>query len=312
MTEHVVVLTFALLALVVAVAVFVRRQRAFRAEVDRWRTRHPVGADGIVPGAGSIALDGGERAALLLHGFGDTPQTVERLATVLHARGWTVRAPLLPGHGRTLEEFHASRGADWSATARRAFEELRARHERVAIVGLSMGGALATTLAASVGERAATLVLLAPFLSVAPSGRLLTALWPLWSLWRAWVPGDAASAIHDPVARGESLGYGVSSPRTLRELRGIVDAASDASRRLSVPTLVVHSRTDYRIPQAAAERAFARLAARRKELRWVEQSGHVITVDRDADAVIALVVAWLEDHPATPRATARERSGGDE
>lgn len=312
MTEHVVVPPFAVVLLVVAIAVIVRRQRAFRAEVERWRARRPLGADGIVPGAGSIALDGGDRAALLLHGFGDTPQTVERLAAALHARGWTVRAPLLPGHGRTLDAFHASRGAEWTATARRAFEELRARHERVAIVGLSMGGALATTLAASVGDRAVALVLLAPFLRVAPSGRLLTALWPLWSLWRAWVPGDAASSIHDPVARRESLGYGVSSPRALRELRGIVDGAGEATHRLQLPTLVVHSRTDYRIPEADAERAFARVGAPEKALRWVERSGHVITVDRDADAVTALVIEWLERHAPPPPTRAGDRSAGDE
>ncbi len=225
-----------------------RRHRVFQGEMRRWRERHPVGADGIVPGAGAIALDGGERAVLLLHGFGDTPQTLERLARALYANGWTVRAPLLPGHGRTLEAFHASRGAEWTATARDAFDRLRATHDRVAIVGLSMGGALATSLAVAVGARAVTLVLLAPFLGVATSGRLLTAAWPLWSLWRAWVPGDAASAIHDPAARRESLGYGVASPRALRELRGIVDDASRACRQLQIPTLVVHSRTDYRIP----------------------------------------------------------------
>lgn len=301
---YAVAVTLALLMLVTA-----RRRHAFRAEMEAWRMRHPVGPAGIVPGAGPIALDAGERAVLLLHGFGDTPQTLERLAHALHATGWTVRVPLLPGHGRTLEQFHASRGAEWTAAAREAFEQLRATHPSVAIVGLSMGGALATSLAASVGTRAATLVLLAPFLEVAPSGRLLTALWPLWALWRAWVPGDAASAIHDPGARSKSLGYGVSSPRALRELRGIVDDAGRASRQLQIPTFVVHSRTDYRIPIPSAERAFARLAAPEKELRWVERSGHVITVDRDAEMVIAMVLAWLDRHMPTQESSRPDASG---
>lgn len=311
-TEGTVALSGVAVAVAVLLLVMTRRRRAFRAEMKAWRTRHPTGPDGIVPGAQEIALAAGERAVLLLHGFGDTPQTLERLAHALHAQGWTVRVPLLPGHGRTLEAFHASRGADWTAAARDAFERLRATHTSVAIVGLSMGGALATSLAAAVGDRAATLVLLAPFLEVAPRGRLLTALWPLWSLWRAWVPGDAASAIHDPAARRESLGYGVSSPRALRELRGIVDDASRASRQLQVPTLVVHSRTDYRIPQPAAERAFSRLVAPSKELRWVDHSGHVITVDRDAGAVIAMVIAWLDRQVPAREARRGKASAGQE
>jgi carboxylesterase len=305
-----------LVALLTALVVG-RRRREFQAAIRTWRATHPLGPDGIVPGAAPISLDAGDRAVVLLHGFGDTPQTLAKLAHVLHARGWTVRAPLLPGHGRTLESFHASRGEQWTATAREAFETLRAAHTTVAIVGLSMGGALAASLAAAVGDRAATLILLAPFLEVAPSGRLLTAAWPIWSLWRAWVPGDGAAAIHDPVARDESLGYGVSSPRALRELRGIVDAAGRASRQLHIPTLVMHSRTDYRIPVATAVRGFARIGATEKRLQWVERSGHVITVDRDADAVIATVADWLEQH-APPRRVAstdrppRDDSAGEE
>ena len=72
------------------------------------------GQDGVIPGAGPIRLDrpGGAHAVLLVHGFGDTPQTLGYLARDLHARGYTVRAPLLPGHGRTLRAFAASRATE--------------------------------------------------------------------------------------------------------------------------------------------------------------------------------------------------------
>ena len=72
-------------------------------------TRLTVGNDGIVLGAGAIAHDAvTDRAVLLLHGFGDTPQTLHYVADALFAAGYTVRAPLLPGHGRTLAEFGTS------------------------------------------------------------------------------------------------------------------------------------------------------------------------------------------------------------
>jgi esterase/lipase len=45
------------------------------------------------------------RAVLLIHGGGDTPQTLRYLADALHAQGYAVRAPLLPGHGRMVREF---------------------------------------------------------------------------------------------------------------------------------------------------------------------------------------------------------------
>lgn len=285
----------AALTVVAALIAGIRRRRE-RERVERaWRAAHVLAADGIVPGAAAITLDGGARAVLLLHGFADTPQTLARQAQALHLRGWTVRVPLLPGHGRTLEAFRASDAAAWTAAARAEYQALCRRHQHVALVGLSMGGALAVRLAAE--ERPpSSLALLAPFLEVTARARVLTSLWLLWSLWRAWVPSDPDASIHDPLARAASLGYGSSSPRLLRELRRVTAAAITAATRVTAPTLMVFSTADYRIPSWAARRSFARLGAPEKELRWVERSGHVITVDIDADTVTRLVVDWLEGH----------------
>ncbi|MFP5353778.1 MAG: alpha/beta hydrolase [Gemmatimonadota bacterium] len=285
----------ATITLAVALLTGARRRRERRRGEAAWRAAHPIAADGIVPGAAAIDLEGGARAALLLHGFGDTPQALRRQARALHERGWKVRAPLLPGHGRTLEAFRASDAVAWTEAVRAEYLALATRHREVALVGLSMGGALAVRLAAE--ERPpSSLVLLAPFLEVSVHARVWTTLWPLWSLWRAWVPSDPAASIRDPVARGESLGYGCSSPRLLRELRRVVDGASAVGERVGVPTLAIYSTADYRVARDSARRAFARLGATEKELRWVERSGHVISVDCDAEEVTCLMVEWLERH----------------
>jgi carboxylesterase len=303
-------------AVVLAAAIGWRAYRLRRVE-EAWVRAHPVGPDGLVPGAQGIALDaariapgGAPPAVLLLHGFGDTPQTVARQAQALHLRGWTVRAPLLPGHGRSLAAFRATDARDWHAAARHAYLALAAGHDRVAIVGLSMGGALATSIAAEAARQAASgapewrapraVALIAPFLEVSPRGQLLTAIWPLWSLARAWIPGQAEASIHDPRARAASLGYGLSTPRLLRQLRLVVDAARAAAPQLRAPTLMVCSTQDYRVPRATVERAYARLGATEKQLTWVERSGHVITVDYDADRVTAAIVDWLERHADRP------------
>ena len=276
-----------------------------------WRKSHAPGADGVVPGAHSLALDGDARAVLLLHGFGDTPQSVAKLAAVLRRRGFTVRAPLLPGHGRSLEVFRRSRASEWLAATARARDEIADSHAQLFIVGVSMGGALAawlaqdTALARTAGESPPTetsvsrkapdaVVLLAPYLDLPSSGRFWARIWPIWSLWRPWVAGDAAASIRDPHAREESLGYGSSTPRVLCELCRVVEVGGAATPLLRAPTLAIFSTGDYRIPEKAARLAFDRIGATVKEVLWVERSGHVITVDHDADLVIERTVAWLE------------------
>lgn len=285
-------------AVVLAGVLAVRRHRALVAGRRAWRAAHPPAADGIVPGAGSLVLRGSDtRAALLLHGFGDTPQSLARQAHALHARGWTVHAPLLPGHGRTLEEFEHSNAAQWMACAREAYDALARSHVSVAVVGLSMGGALAVRVVAEAARAPSALVLIVPYLDLSANARAWTTVWPLWSLWRAWVPGNPVASIHDPDARRESLGYGSATPRLLRELRRVVERATAVVGRVLTPTLAIFSTADYRISPEGARRTFAAIGAADKVIHWVESSGHVVTVDYDADEVSERVIDWLERHP---------------
>src|SRR6476620_1155539 len=95
-----------LLAALVVGAGAVWRVRAGERAERAYRAAHPADAQGIAIGADSFLIEGSNgRALLLLHGSGDTPQTLRYLAERLNAVGYTVYAPLLPGHGRSPREF---------------------------------------------------------------------------------------------------------------------------------------------------------------------------------------------------------------
>src|SRR5512132_2643290 len=102
--------------------------------------RQGADAAAILPGAETIDLqEEGSHGVLLLHGFGDTPQTLSLVARRLHKEGYSVLVPLLPGHGRTMEAFTQSRADEWIDAARRSLLEMRDRSNAVSVVGLSMG-----------------------------------------------------------------------------------------------------------------------------------------------------------------------------
>jgi carboxylesterase len=274
-----------------AVARVAARRALERASVRRL----PRAPDGIVRGAEPLDLQGAPDApaVLLVHGFGDTPQSLAGLARRLHAdEGWTVRVPLLPGHGRSLRDFARTGADDWLACARAEWRALRARHPNAALVGQSMGGALAAVLAAETPGLPA-LVLLAPYLAPGPGLRrlvqmrhLVDALWP-------YVPSGGTKSIHDPEARRAALSYGALTGRLARELESVVLRARRALGAIAAPTLVVQSRGDNRTPADAAEAAFAAIGAREKSLVWLEGCGHVVSVDRERERVVALTAAWL-------------------
>ena len=294
-------LAIVLIALVALVgAISMSRRRAFALRDDTLR-RLPVGKDGIIPGAEPFELlhaDANAPAVLLLHGGGDTPQTLRYLGSYLYERGYDVRVPLLPGHGRTLREFSGVTADDWLEAARSAYRELAGKREWVAIAGLSMGGALAVQLAAELPSLPA-LALLAPYFAMPryiAIAAQLSRLWaPIAPFVRAIDPA-AAPSIHDRAEADRSLGYGVFTPVALRALHRTVTRAITVLPNVTAPTLMIQSREDNRVAPAAAQHAFDRIGTRDKELVWLTGAGHVITVDFGREQIFQRVLDFLARH----------------
>ncbi|WP_373065366.1 alpha/beta hydrolase [Gemmatimonas sp.] len=258
-------------------------------------------AQGIVHGAAGFTWsarqhDGVSRCAvLLLHGFNDTAQSMTYLGTQLQARGYTVRAPLLPGHGTRLATMaNESRAARWHEAVLAEYDALEREYDSVMVVGQSMGGALALLLAT---ERPGlpALVLLAPYIGMP---RYLQ-----WRVFGAWIARVALpylssvggeSSIHDPVARAESLGPGIVTARTLTELRRVAEDAEAVLSQVCVPTLYLQSREDNRISAHDAEAHFTALGSTDKRLRWLTGCGHIISADFCRDEVASLTADWLD------------------
>lgn len=288
---------YVLLAILIVAAA---TRLASRRRVERAvAARLPLGADGLIPGAGPIELSapGARDAVLLIHGFGDSPDTLRFLAADLSARGFSVYAPLLPGHGRTLEAFRASARGTWLNAARDAYAKMAARYDRVGVVGLSMGGALAVLVALDQPQVAA-LVLLAPYIEPPRSLRWFAQVAPAAGVVMPYFGRGVSNprSIRDPEERARSLGYGASTPRLLADLEALAAETRAVLGRVRAPTLYIQSREDNRLTMKAAEETFAAIGAPVKRLEWVNGSGHVITVDYARDRVTELVGSWMMEY----------------
>ncbi len=235
---------------------------------------------------------------LLLHGFGDTPQTLHYLARYLHERGYDVRVPLLPGHGRSISDFNATSHAAWLDAARAELFAMRARYDSAALGGLSMGGALAAIIAADI-PRLPALLLIAPYLAMPRYMRWMSATHRLWSGPIGPIRTEAPHSIRDPLERVANLSYGAVTGRAVHELAMVVREGRRALPRVTAPTLLIQSDEDNRISPHSAREAFSALGCRAKKLVFTSGAGHIITVDYGRERVFEEVRAWLESGPGT-------------
>lgn len=253
-------------------------------------------AAAVRKGAETIDLqEEGSHGVLLLHGFGDTPQTLALLAKRLHKAGYSVLVPLLPGHGRTMDAFARSRADEWINAARSSFFALRDRSNGISVAGLSMGGALAVLIAAEARDISA-LALIAPYLGMPRVLRAAAATHWIWGKLAGEINGRSPLSIHDPIEREKNLAYGAVTGRTLFELSKVMSRARKALPFVTAPTLIVQSREDPRVSPDIAEFALKELGAGEKKLVLTEGAGHIITVDYGRERVFGEVEKWLRAH----------------
>ncbi|HJO33593.1 MAG TPA: alpha/beta fold hydrolase [Anaerolineales bacterium] len=102
---------------------------------------------GIMPGAEPFFFRGGAVGCLVLHGWTGSTQEVRALGAHLATQGYTVFGPRLTHHGTAPADKNRSCWWDWCYSALDGWHILNALCEKVAAVGLSMGGAMALALA---------------------------------------------------------------------------------------------------------------------------------------------------------------------
>lgn len=104
-----------------------------------------------------------DTAVLFLHGIVGTPRHFDsRLPLVdLVPQNWSVYSVLLPGHGGSVEEFSASGMQQWKTYVWGVFERLSQTHNRVILVGHSMGTLFSIQLAIEKGDIVPFLFLIA-------------------------------------------------------------------------------------------------------------------------------------------------------
>lgn len=239
------------------------------------------------------------RAVLFIHGFTGGQSNFHDLPDRVAAEGWYVRTMCLPGHGTSPRDFERTSADAMTAGVLEEVRKLKSGFPRVVLVGHSMGGALATLVAAE--AEVDGLVLCSPFfglslddtLGISTAGIIRAAATLL-----RWVPGRPG---HGPVNKVENRPF-IDAYEWIPSQGGLAALdlcdranAADVLRRIQAPLLLIHSRADTVTSPRAAEAAVERMASASREIIWLEKSDHVIFWDYEESTVVDSVLRYLKE-----------------
>lgn len=227
-------------------------------------------------------------ALLLIHGFTGSCAEMSLLGEYFHRRGYTVHAPLLKGHGTTVEEMEQTGRRDWWESVLQGYERLQSPEwPHVFAVGLSMGGLLALKLAAhrpltGVVSLAAPVYVYQRFLGFSRW------VYPFYRYHKS----DGGPV--NPHVEEYAWSYDRTPVKAAGELWRLMKDVRRLLPRVRVPALVLQGRRDLTVKPHSAQVIYEQLGSADKQLRWYAQSGHILTLDQERERVFADIETFIE------------------
>jgi carboxylesterase len=243
----------------------------------------------VLDGADEFALGTGRVGALLVHGFTGSPQGLRGLGDYLAERGIAVVGIRLPGHGTTWQDLNRHRYDHWVEAVETGYQRVSEASERIFVVGLSFGAALALDFCARRPDDVAGVVTLAGFVQTRDPRRFLA---PVIRRVTRSLPG-VGNDIADPA--GREIAYERVPTAAAASMLAFLRRARRALPRVRQPILVLHGRNDHTVHPDNAQLIFDSVASTDKQLVWCERSYHVITLDYDRDDVLARSYAFIRE-----------------
>ncbi len=229
--------------------------------------------------AESFTADGGPIGVVVSHGFTGTPESVRDWAHALADAGYSVRLPLLPGHGYTWRETNRSNWQQWYATVEQAYDELAARCDTVFGAGLSMGATLVTRLAEQKGAALAGLILVNPAFGT----RRVDARFAPYVSWlirsQKSIGGDIKKPGVEEPANDRTPVVAFASLTKLWKV-----TVADLSK-VTAPIRMFRSVEDHVVDSLSAQLLKSGATSTTVEETLLENSYHVATMDYDAPAI---------------------------
>ena len=234
-----------------------------------------------------------DTGVLLVHGYTGSPAEMRLLGDYLNEKGgYTVLGVRLAGHGTNVKELEQTTWPDWYKAVEEGVKELNQRCRHVYIAGQSMGGLLAIKAAAEFKIEKLALLATPIFLR---DKRV-----PFVKFLRFLIPRIKTGQHSYDVPEKYMQGYSEMPTKPVISLLELIKLCKASYlAKVSVPTLIVQGEQDHTVKPESATYIYERLQnvpAAQKEILWLQNSRHVVTLDVEREKVYAACLRFFEEN----------------
>jgi carboxylesterase len=237
------------------------------------------------------ALGAGKNARVgivLVHGFTGSPASMRPWGEFLSSKGYTVRVPLLAGHGTKAEDLNSVKWQEWPSKVKYELDELKKTCDSVFLVGFSMGGGTVLNVAAANNDALTGIILVNPWIHLKGMSVELAFLISRFYTMRTSVGDD----IKRPGIT--EWGYDQTPTRGVYQALKMLRITRKNLGAITVPVQLFHSVEDHTLPVSNTEIILSEIGSDTKSRIELVNSYHVAPLDYDQELIFQNSLTFIE------------------
>lgn len=234
-----------------------------------------------------FTFEGGDRAVLLLHGFTGNTADVRMIGRYLEGKGYTCHAPLYDGHGVPPENLLKTGPDDWWQNVKDGYQHLKDQgFDEIAVCGLSLGGVFSLKVGYTFPVKG--IVPMCAPVTKKSRERLQEGVYQYAKEYKQY-EGKSKDQVAEEMEKFKAMPM-----ETLETVSNLNEDVYDHLDEVEAPVLVVQARKDEMVDPENAEMIYEKVASEDKELKWYENSTHVITLSKEKEQLHKDIHEFLE------------------
>jgi carboxylesterase len=234
------------------------------------------------------------RAVLLIHGWTTTPYELRRLGQYLNEKGYAVSAPLLTGHGTKPQDLENVKWEKWLEDVDLAYAELKKNHEKVYVIGTSLGASLSSILAGNNPEISGLVLMAMPY--AVRMEKFASFCARILSLFKKYSKKYYPPSFGSKATVTRRISYQIYPIKSAFEVYGLIKFSRKNLHKINQPCFIMQSSIDHIVAKGSLEKIYNKISSVVKKKKYIEKAYHTFISDTRNENVFEDILHFLDEN----------------